>query len=294
MAIEGVATVGFDRRNEASPVALVTGATRGIGRGIALALGRLGHTVVITGRTMSEGTAINPSTGRPLPGSLSTTAAEIEAAGGTCLPLVNDVLDLDRAAPLVDEVVARCGRVDVLVNNAVFVGPGNDCVFTENEPDDIVHRVTGNLTAPLLLTHAFLRRVLDQEPHPQLGTRAWLVDVTSDAGRRTPERLAGRGGWSLVYAATKGGFHRIADMVAHEYGHLGVRAINVNPGLVATERVLDSGASLAWIAEQGAGPEAIGDSIVQIVRDPVIRNGAYVHVQDYMTENSNERTGEPT
>ena len=266
------------------PVALVTGATRGIGRGIALALGRLGHTVVITGRTLTEGTGINPANGHPLPGSLTTTAAEIEAAGGRCVPLVNDVLDLDRAAPLVDEIVTTCGRLDVLVNNAVYVGPGNDCVFTDSDPDDVVRRVTGNLTAPLLLTHAFLRHALSRDAHPRLGSRAWLIDVTSDAGRRTPERLAGRGGWSLVYAATKGGFHRIADMVAHEYGHHGVRAVNVNPGLVATERVLDSGPGLAWIAEHGASPDAIGDAVVRIARDPIVGNGAYVHVQDYMNE----------
>lgn len=274
-----------DERTSA-PVALVTGATRGIGRGIALALGRLGHTVVITGRTLVEGTGVNPSTGHALPGSLATTAAEIDAAGGRCVPIANDVLDLDRVASLVDEVIDRCGRLDVLVNNAVYVGPGNESLFVDNDPDDVVRRVTGNLTAPLLLTHAFLRHALARDPHPLLGSRAWLIDVTSDAGRRTPERLAGRGGWSLVYAATKGGFHRIADMVAHEYGEHGVRAINVNPGLVATERVLDSGPSLAWIAERGARPDAVGEAIVRIVRDPGVVNGAYVHVQEHMDDHN--------
>ncbi|MEY2995315.1 MAG: hypothetical protein RLZ86_1245 [Actinomycetota bacterium] len=264
-----------------APVALVTGASRGIGRGIALALARLGHTVVITGRTVHEGDATNPATGHRLPGSLTTTAHEIEELGARCVPIEHDILRLDTAESLVDRVVDECGRLDVLVNNAVYVGPGNDCIFTDNDPVDIERRVAGNLTAPLLLTHAFLRHALSRDPHPRLGARAWLVDVTSDAGRRTPERLAGHGGWSLVYAATKGGFHRIADMVAHEYGHLGVRAVNVNPGLVATERVLDSGASLAWIAEKGATPEAVGEAIVRIARDPVVRNGAYVHAQEY-------------
>lgn len=277
-----------DHEPWSAPVALVTGASRGVGRGVALALARLGHTVVITGRTVDEGRAVNPATGNPLPGSLSTTAREIHELGGRCVPIPHDVLRLDSAAELIDEVVTRCGRLDVLVNNAVYVGPGNDCVFTDNHPDDIVRRVTGNLTAPLLLTHSFLHHVLERDPHPRLGARAWLIDVTSDAGRRTPERLAGRGGWSLVYAATKGGFHRIADMVAHEYGHHGVRALNVNPGLVATERVLDSGASLAWIAEHGATPEAIGEAIVRIARDPVVGNGAYVHAQDYLHESSKE------
>ncbi len=264
-----------------APVALVTGASRGIGRGVALALARLGHTVVITGRTIHEGDATNPATGHSLPGSLATTSREIEQIGAHCVAIPHDILRLDTVSPLVDQVVDRCGRLDVLVNNAVYVGPGNESVFTDNDPLDIERRVSGNLTAPLLLTHAFLRHALSREPHPQLSARAWLVDVTSDAGQRTPERLAGRGGWSLVYAATKGGFHRIADMVAHEYGHLGVRAVNVNPGLVATERVLDTGASLAWIAENGATPEHIGETIVHIVRDPAVDNGAYVHAQQY-------------
>ena len=269
-----------------APVALVTGASRGIGRGVALALARLGHTVVITGRTLREGDATNPATGHRLPGSLATTAREIDELGARCVPIEHDVLRLDTASTLIDEVVERCGRLDVLVNNAVYVGPGNDSIFTDNDPIDIERRVIGNLTAPLLITHAFLRHVLTRDPHPQLGARAWLVDITSDAGRRTPERLAGRGGWSLVYAATKGGFHRIADMVAHEYGHLGVRAVNVNPGLVATERVLDSGASLAWIAENGATPEDVGEAVIRIVRDPVVGNGAYVHAQEYSQEHS--------
>lgn len=269
-----------------TPVALVTGASRGIGRGVALALARLGHLVVITGRTAREGDAVNPATGHPLPGSLATTKSEIEAIGAQCVAIEHDLLRLDTSSTLVDDVVERCGRLDVLVNNAVYVGPGNECIFTENEPADIERRVTGNLTAPLLLTHAFLRHAMSRDPHPDLGARAWLVDVTSDAGQRTPERLAGRGGWSLVYAATKGGFHRIADMVAHEYGRHGIRAINVNPGLVATERVLDGGEALAWIAERGATPESIGDTIVRVVRDPLVGNGAYVHAQEYSRDMS--------
>ncbi len=277
-----------------APVALVTGASRGIGRGVALALARLGHTVVITGRTVREGEATNPATGHRLPGSLTTTAREVEELGARCVPIEHDVLRLDSASSLIDQIVETCGRLDVLVNNAVYVGPGNDCIFTDNDPIDVEKRVIGNLTAPLLLTHAFLRHSLARDPHPLLGARAWLVDVTSDAGRRTPERLAGRGGWSLVYAATKGGFHRIADMVAHEYGHLGVRAINVNPGLVATERVLDSGASLAWIAEKGATPEEIGETIVRVVRDPFVGNGAYVHAQEYSNESSSTDDKETT
>lgn len=271
-------------RTNDRPVALVTGATRGIGRAIAIALAAHGFHVVITGRTLEEGTGVNPATGHVLAGSLTSTLAGIVAVGGRGRAIRHDILDTDHATTPLDDVFAVEGRVDVLVNNAVYVGPGNDALFVDNEPDDIVRRVTGNLTAPLLLTRRFLELVATQEPHPHVGARAWVVDISSDAGRRTPERLAGRGGWSLVYAATKAGFHRIADMVAHEYGHHGIRAVNVNPGLVATERVLDSGTSLAWIAANGVRPFVIGEAVTHILRDPLIGNGAYVHAQEYLRE----------
>jgi len=265
------------------PVALVTGASRGVGRGIALALARSGHDIVATARTIREGTAVNPSNGNALPGSLDTLVAEIERFGGRCRAFPFDLLDLESVETFVDDVMARVGRVDVLVNNAVYVGPGNDALFVDNDPADIRHRVDGNVTSPLLVTRAFLRHALEWAPDDS-GHRASLVNVTSDAGRRTPERLAGHGGWSLVYAATKAGFHRIADMVAHEYGHLGVRAINVNPGLVVTERVLDSGGSLEWIARHGVPPIVVGEAVTRLLRDPLIGNGAYVHAQPYLRE----------
>jgi len=276
---DGIDSPLFDGR----PIALVTGASRGVGRGVALALARAGHDIVATARTVREGSAINPATGQPLRGSLETLADEIEAIGARCHVVAFDLLDLDAVEEFVDDVFERVGRIDVLVNNAVYVGPGNDALFVDNQSVDIRRRVDGNLTSPLLVSRAYLRHALDQPPD-RSGVRARLVNVTSDAGRRTPERVAGNGGWSLVYAASKAGFHRIADMVAHEYGHLGVRAVNVNPGLVATERVLDSGESLEWIARLGVPPSVVGEAVVRLLADPLIGNGAYVHAQPYLRE----------
>ena len=87
-----------------------------------------------------------------------------------------------------------------------------------------------------------------------------------------------------MYAATKAGFHRMADMLAHEYGHEGIRCLNINPGLVATERVLDSGANLEWIARAGVSPQVIGQAVSRLLHDPLIGNGAYVHAQEYLRE----------
>ena len=267
------------------PVALITGASRGVGRGIALALASAGYDLVITGRTTVEGSAVNPGTGNSLSGSLGSTAAEAEARGATCATVVADILDLDDVAASFDRCRRAAGRdISLLVNNAVYVGPGNDVLFDQSDPADIRKRVDGNLTSPMLLTHAFLQVALEYEPDPHTGVRATVLNVTSDAGRRTPGRVAGKGGWSLMYAATKGGFHRMADMLALEYGSHGLRALNVNPGLVATERVLDFGPSMSWISDNGVHPLVVGDACARMLVDPLVGNGAYVHAQEYLRE----------
>ena len=267
------------------PVAMVTGASRGIGRGISIALAKSGYDLVITGRTVLEGTAVNPATGRMLSGSLATTAAQASGHGAAVAIIEADILNLDDVEPSFKRCLTACNdHIDLLINNAVYVGPGNDIRFADTNPDDIVRRSNGNLVAPLLLTHAFLQHALSNPRHPETGWRATILNVTSDAGQRTPERTADDGGWSLMYAATKAGFHRMADMLALEYGNDGIRSLNINPGLVATERVLDSGANLEWIARNGVAPEVIGDAVARLAADPQVENGAYVHAQKYLRE----------
>ena len=267
------------------PVAMVTGASRGIGRGISIALAKSGYDLVITGRTVVEGTVVNPATGRMLAGSLATTAAQASGHGAAVAIIEADILDLDDVEPSFKRCLTACNdHIDLLINNAVYVGPGNDVRFADTNPDDIVRRSNGNLVAPLLLTHAFLQHALSNPRHPETGWRATILNVTSDAGQRTPERTADDGGWSLMYAATKAGFHRMTDMLALEYGNDGIRSLNINPGLVATERVLDSGANLEWIARNGVAPEVIGDAVARLAADPQVENGAYVHAQKYLRE----------
>lgn len=267
------------------PVALITGASRGIGRGIALSLAQSGFDLVITGRTVTEGSATNPATGRTLAGSLEQTALQARKFGAAVHMVAADILDIDDVVPSFHRCLQLTdGRIDLLVNNAVYVGPGNDVRFADSDVDDIIRRANGNLIAPLLFTHAFLQHALRFTADPNTALRATIFNITSDAGKRTPERMAGNGGWSLMYAATKAGFHRMADMLAHEYGHEGIRCLNINPGLVATERVLDSGANLEWIARSGVAPEVIGKAVSRLLHDPLVGNGAYVHAQEYLRE----------
>jgi NAD(P)-dependent dehydrogenase (short-subunit alcohol dehydrogenase family) len=260
--------------------ALVTGASRGIGKGVAVALARAGYNVAITARTVNEGdpTSIAPETGKPLPGSLATTAAEIEALGVRAVPVVLDLLQLDSLASAVDMAVEGLGgRLDVLVNNAIYVGVGSDRLFADCAPDNLVNRVTGNITAQLLITQRALVHMLSDANQGRGGT---VCDITSGAGQTTPRAPVGNGGWPLAYSVTKAGFHRIADMLVVEYGDRRIRAFNVNPGYVATERVVAAGNQLEFVAKYGITPDVIGTAIAHLIDDPAVVNGSYVQALD--------------
>jgi 3-oxoacyl-[acyl-carrier protein] reductase len=241
-----------DPSSSGVPGALVTGASRGIGRAIAIGLAEVGFNVAITARTVHEGdpTASDPDTDTPLPGSLDATASAIEACGRRAVPMRLDLLELAGLAPAVDAAVVGLGHLDVLVNNAIYVGPGAQRPFLDSEPEQLARRVFGNVTAQLLLTQRSVAHMV--------GRGGGLVlDISSAAGQYTPRHSLGEGGWALAYAVTKAGFHRIADMLAFECGDAGIRAFNLNPGFVATERVL-AVEDLAFVADKGIAPEVVG------------------------------------
>jgi NAD(P)-dependent dehydrogenase (short-subunit alcohol dehydrogenase family) len=262
-----------------APTALVTGASRGIGKAIALSLAAAGYDVAITARTLHDGdpTSRSPETGEVLPGSLDTTQADITAMGRRCVPLILDLLDGDSLQPCVEAAITGLGHVDVLVNNAIYVGNGNDRRLIGVERADIEKRVWANVTAQILITQAMLRHMVAR------GTGT-IVDITSGAGQATPKRAAGEGGWALVYAATKAGFHRIADMTAVEYGDQGIVAYNVDPGYVNTERVL-AVPGLDFVRQHGVAPSVVGDVVAWLVTHPgVVPNGGFIRAQEQAVE----------
>jgi NAD(P)-dependent dehydrogenase (short-subunit alcohol dehydrogenase family) len=259
--------------------ALVTGATRGIGRATAIALAERGYAVAVTGRTQHEGDAATRPEADALPelkavtGSLDSTVAAIEAAGGTAVPLVLDLLDRDSLAPTVERAIAEFGHLDVYLGNAIYVGPAGEKRFLDTPADELEKRVYGNVTAQLLLAQPVVRHMAGRGS----GVVAF---TTSGAGYFRPRKAIGDGGWALSYGVSKAGLNRIPQQLVVEHPEL--RSWNLQPGAVATERVLAAGEKLEFVARHAAPVEVIGEAFARILDGPpdLFPNGSTIEVQD--------------
>ncbi|MCB0995004.1 MAG: SDR family oxidoreductase [Acidimicrobiales bacterium] len=208
-------------------VALVTGASRGIGRCGALALAKRGFDVAVTGRTVREGEGRVDDIA--VPGSLDTTAAEIRELGREALPVAMDIMDRGAIRSGVEAVLGEWGRIDVLVNNAPYSGPGADARVLDIDLDVAARMLEGNYLNQLYLTQLVLPGMLERGS----GT---IIDMGSGSALVAPPAPAGEGGWSLAYCASKAAFHQLATVVDVEYRSAGIRAFSMEPGYTVTER----------------------------------------------------------
>jgi len=242
-------------------VALVTGASRGIGRCAAIALARRGCDVVITARTVHEGdgrahasSTLVHDEPMPIAGSLDSTAAEIEALGRTCLAVPMDLMDRASIENVAAVALERMGHVDVLVNNAIYQGPGTmDRIL--DLPLELAERcLVGDYLHPLLLTQLLLPGMLERG-------EGRLVNMLSEAAFTTPPAPAGAGGWGVAYAAAKAAFHRVTDMCHVEFASQGIAAFSIAPGLTLTESMRASGMDevLVGAGHVPAPPEVAGE-----------------------------------
>ncbi len=196
-------------------VALVTGASRGIGRAIALALAARGAEVVAAARGDHAG----------------GVAEEIRAAGGRAVPVSIDVTD----GPAVDSVVAatlaRTGRIDILVNNA---GVTRDQLVLRMKRDDWDAVIATNLTGAFTCTQAVLKSMVKQRA-------GRIINISSVVGE------AGNAG-QANYAASKAGLIGFTKALALEVASRGITVNAVAPGLIDTDmtRAISGGAQSEW------------------------------------------------
>jgi NAD(P)-dependent dehydrogenase (short-subunit alcohol dehydrogenase family) len=236
-------------------VALVTGASRGIGKATALALAGSGLDVAITARTVHEGEGRDDSDagGGTVPGSLDTTAAGVEASGARALSVPMDLLDRASLEAAVARVLDAWGRIDVLVNNAVHTGPGSMLRFEDTTVEMLETKLAANAVSQVVLVKAVL-------PHFVARGSGTIVNVTSAVAITDPRAPAGEGGWGAAYAMSKGAFHRLAGILAVEYPQLTV--VNVEPGYVVTERMEANAAALGLEGVYPGAPPSVPASVI--------------------------------
>jgi len=196
-------------------VALVTGASRGIGRAIAQRLAAQGALVVAAARGENA----------------KTVAGEIAASGGKAESVSLDVTEPDAAAQFVAAALERHGRIDVLVNNA---GITRDQLLLRMKPDDWDAVIATNLTAAFALTQAALKPMIKQ----RAGRIICISSVVGQSGN------AGQAN----YAASKAGLIGFAKAVALEVASRGITVNVVAPGMIETDmtRALTGSAREEW------------------------------------------------
>lgn len=266
-------------------VAFVTGASRGIGKAIAVELAAAGYDVAITARTVHEGeqrehsSTLKASDTSALPGSLDSTADLIEAAGRNVLTVPADLLDHPSLVSAADRVLAEWGHVDVLINNGRYIGPGHMDLILDTPIRVLRDHLEANSLAPVVLIKALA---------PQMVTRGrgTIINITSTVAYADPTEPAGKGGWGLGYAFSKGALHRIAGVLAAELRDQGVRAFNVQPGFIATERIAQDMAKFGFDASTGAPAAVIGKVCRWLLEAPEADrlNGTCVEGQELCDE----------
>jgi dehydrogenase/reductase SDR family member 1 len=253
-------------------VAIVTGASRGVGKGIALGLAEAGATVYVTGRTVQSGTAY-------WPGSIVETAAEIDRLGGEGIAVRCDHADDEDVERLFERVRGDRGRLDILVNNA-FATPDGDMptniAFWELPIAfwDRLHEV-GVRSHYVAAWHA-ARQMAEQG-------RGLIVNVSSGGAARYV--------FGVAYGAGKAAVDKMAKDMAHELRPFGVAAVSLWPGPVKTEKTLTHPERLPpAVAERilkfGESPIFSGRAVAALAGDPDVmeKSGQVLVVADLSKE----------
>jgi 3-oxoacyl-[acyl-carrier protein] reductase len=221
-------------------VALVTGASRGIGRAVARALAGAGAQVVVTSRSDAA----------------QAVADEIVQAGGQALAVAADVVDAAAIAGTVDRVLETYGRLDVLVNNA---GIARDQLLLRMKRDDWDAVVATNLTGTFICTQAVLKTMVRQRA-------GRIISISSVVGQ------SGNPG-QTNYAATKAGIIGFSKALAREVASRNITVNVVAPGLIDTDmtREISSDAQATWTSTIPLGrlgtPEDVAAAVCFLASD---------------------------
>jgi hypothetical protein len=198
----------------------------------------------------------------------------VRGRGVGALELVADLHDPPALRSAVARVVEAWGGVDLLVNNAVDTGPGSMVTVLDLTVAQFEAKLAANVVAPFVLVQAVLPGMLESG-------RGTVVNVTSHTATADPPGPVGQGGWGLGYAASKAALHRMAPLLAVELGDRGIRAINVDPGYVETERQQVNAAALGLVGRYAGAPPSVPGVVIAWLADhpDEVENGQTVRAQ---------------
>lgn len=245
-------------QSEQKQVAIVTGASRGAGRGIALALAKKGMIVYVTGRSTTVGSAFGWD-GSVLPGTVYETAEQINQAGGTGIAVVCDHSDDAQTAELFAQVEKEQGRLDILVNNAAFIHEQliEQKPFWEKGLDACKILDVGLRSAYVASWYA--AKIMAKQ-------NSGLIVFGSSFGASCYMH-------GPAYGAQKAGVDKLVHDMAVDFKGTAVRAVSIWMGPLLTERSALAGdvskdEQYAQFMATAESPEFIGDIIYAIAHDP--------------------------
>jgi NAD(P)-dependent dehydrogenase (short-subunit alcohol dehydrogenase family) len=234
-----------------APVAVVTGASRGAGRGIAIALGSHGCTVYVTGRSQKAGDS-------PLAGTIYETAQAVTAAGGKGIAVPVDHANDEQTKALFEQVQREQGRLDILVNNAALIR--DEVMHPKNfweKPLNCVDMLDVGLRSGYVATYYAAPMMVAQ--------RKGLVVFTSASG-------AVHYVFGPVYGAHKAGMDKFAADMAVDFKPFNVACVSIWMGALLTERLLQIIKSdkqkFGHLADTAETPEFTGHVIWALYNDP--------------------------
>ncbi|HXU74499.1 MAG TPA: SDR family oxidoreductase [Polyangia bacterium] len=227
--------------------AIVTGASRGLGRALAVELARTGAQVVLVARESEE---------------LHAAVAEIRAAGGKAHAVAADVGDKEAIHQIAGAAAGLVGPIDLLVHNASTLGPTPLKLLLDTECEDFERVLQVNLVGPFRLSKAIAGGMA-------LRGRGTIVHVSSDAATSAYPR------WG-AYGVSKAALDHLGRSWAAELGELGVRVLVVDPGEMDTAMHADAmpEADRTTLAR----PEAVAHRILVRIFEPAFENGARVAI----------------
>ncbi len=245
-----------------SKIALVTGASRGVGKGIAMALGEAGMTVYVTGRTISrENSAV------PLEGTITETAEEVTRMGGTGIAIVCDHRDDEQVKAVYERIQRDHGRLDVLVNNAWagYEGYSTGAHYPPNHPfwEKPISYWDENLNG-LRWTYV---STWHAAPIMVKQNSGLIVNISFGV----PEL------GNPAYNVAKSGTDRLTQEFAHQLRPHNISVISLYPGLVRTEGVILN--AQYFDMSQSESPLFTGRAVASLAADAdVMRHSGSAHV----------------